>query len=407
MRVFAAVPSLVVEKYLRLLRVPGAKRFVAAGFIGRLPISMLSLGVVLLVTAQNGSYALAGALAATFALAAAFVSPLGLRWADRSGQSRAIPVLVVGESTALILFTVSVVQQRPLALQFALAFAAGACAPHVGSLVRARWAAQLSGSPELQSAFAFEAVVDEVVFVVGPPLMTLIALQIGEPFAMYTCVGLILAGSLWLASQRSSQPPAHPAAAGHGHQRMFSAALVVLLAIMVLLGGVFGAFEVTTIAFSAALGHEPLTGVALALYAFGSLTAGLVMGARPASDTPDRQVLAFSLALAVVGAPMLLVGNISTLMVLSFLAGMSVSPLLIATTTIIELVVPRARLTEALGISISGLAVGVAIGSTSSGALVDSVSDNAGYAVMAGCGVGALIVALAGHRRLHRALRAQ
>jgi predicted MFS family arabinose efflux permease len=395
-----------VSEYWRLLRVPGAARFVLAGFVGRMPISMLTLGVVLLVTAHGGNYALAGALTASFALAQAFIAPLGLRWADRSGQHRAVPVLAAAESAAIIAFTVSVVRGLPVPVQFAFAVGAGATAPHLGSLVRARWAALFSGRPELGSAFALEAVIDEVVFIVGPPLMTLLALQVGEAFAMYFCVVLILLGGLWLSAQTRTQPQTHPRGGARAIEKMVSPALTVLLLIMLLLGGVFGSFEVTTVAFARSVGSEPLTGVALALYAFGSLIAGLVYGARSPADDAGRRILWFSVYLALIGLPLVLVGSIWTLMLLAFLAGTAIAPLLISTTMIIERVVPAGRLTEALGVSISGLAVGVAVGSTTSGALVDSASANAGYAVMAGCGAGVLVVALGGGRLLRRSTRA-
>ena len=57
-------------------------------------------------------------------------------------------------------------------------------------------------------------------------------------------------------------------------------------------------------------------------------------------------------------------------------------------------------MTEALGVMISGLAVGFALGSTISGALVDQISANAGFLLMVGCGVGLSIVAAVGYRAL-------
>ena len=100
------------------------------------------------------------------------------------------------------------------------------------------------------------------------------------------------------------------------------------------------------------------------------------------------------------GIPLVFVDNVWLLASLSLLAGTAVAPILIATTAVVERAVPRSRLTEALGLSISGLAVGLAIGTTLSGALVDTVSANAGYWLMAGCGVGLLGVTLIGMKQL-------
>src|SRR2546429_312546 len=50
--------------YLEILRLPGALAFSAAGFLARMPMSMFSLGTVLLIAATTGRYGLAGLVAA-------------------------------------------------------------------------------------------------------------------------------------------------------------------------------------------------------------------------------------------------------------------------------------------------------------------------------------------------------
>ena len=86
----------MLDPYREVLRVPGAVAFVVAGLVARLPISMQTLGVVLLVRATTGSYALAGAVSATFALAQALLAPLLGRLVDRHGQARVLlPALLL------------------------------------------------------------------------------------------------------------------------------------------------------------------------------------------------------------------------------------------------------------------------------------------------------------------------
>jgi hypothetical protein len=53
----------MLTTYRRILAVPGALLFSATGLVGRLPISMQGLGIVLLVVDATGSYAYAGAVA--------------------------------------------------------------------------------------------------------------------------------------------------------------------------------------------------------------------------------------------------------------------------------------------------------------------------------------------------------
>ena len=82
--------------YVELLRTPGGPAFSAAAFIARLPISMYGIGIVLLVEGETGRYGVAGGVAATFILAAAFGQPLLSRRIDRLGQARAaFPLLAV------------------------------------------------------------------------------------------------------------------------------------------------------------------------------------------------------------------------------------------------------------------------------------------------------------------------
>jgi hypothetical protein len=53
----------VANPYLQVLRTPHALPMVLAAFIGRLPLSMVGLGCVLLVADETGSYGLGGAVA--------------------------------------------------------------------------------------------------------------------------------------------------------------------------------------------------------------------------------------------------------------------------------------------------------------------------------------------------------
>src|SRR5215467_9922489 len=63
-------------RYRQTLRTPGALAFAVPGVIGRLPMAMLSLALVILLTAVTGSYGIAGAVSAAAALAYAAMTPV-------------------------------------------------------------------------------------------------------------------------------------------------------------------------------------------------------------------------------------------------------------------------------------------------------------------------------------------
>ena len=161
-----------LSAYRQVLRDPRARAFSAAGFVARLPLSMTGLGIVLLVSLTSGSYGRAGLVAAVSTLTAAAVAPLWGRAIDVVGQARVLVLAAMINSSSLAVLVISVQLDWPLALTLAAAFGVGVGFSSAGSSVRARWTARLRDSPLLQTAFALEAVLDEVVFIVGPVLVT-------------------------------------------------------------------------------------------------------------------------------------------------------------------------------------------------------------------------------------------
>ena len=61
--------------------------------------------------------------------------------------------------------------------------------------------------------------------------------------------------------------------------------------VMVFVGGVFGAVEISAVAFADESGHPALAGPLLACYALGSMLSGLVFGAIHARWPPRRSLL--------------------------------------------------------------------------------------------------------------------
>ena len=87
----------MLSSYRAVLSRPGALRFSLAGLVGRLPLSMAGLGMLLLVQADTGSYGLGGSVAAAYMVANAVVAlPLG-RLVDARGQGR---VLTLGRGSS-------------------------------------------------------------------------------------------------------------------------------------------------------------------------------------------------------------------------------------------------------------------------------------------------------------------
>ncbi|MBJ7903768.1 MFS transporter [Streptomyces sp. DSM 110735] len=388
--------------YRALFAEPGTKGFAVAGFVGRMPLSMMGIGVITMISQLTGRYGLAGALTATIALSAAVLGPQISRLVDRYGQRRVLrpaTLVALGAATGLLL---AAHFRWPDWTLFVFSAAIGSV-PSLGAMVRARWAALYGGTPKLHTAYSFESVVDEVCFIVGP------IVSVGLSTAWFPEAGPLLAacflavGVFWLTAQRATEPVPHPRDENHvGGSVLRSKGLQVLVAAFAATGTIFGAVDVATVAFAEERGHKGAASVVLAVYAAGSCTAGLVFGLLRFAGRPERRWVLGLATMAVSMIPLLLVGNLPLLAVALFVAGLSVAPTMITTMSLIEEHVPRANLTEGMTWVGTGLAVGVALGSSAAGWVIDAAGARAGYGVPAAAGAVAVAVGFLGYRRLSR-----
>lgn len=381
--------------YGRILGHPGTALFSATGLVARLPISMVGLGIIFLVEAQSGSYGLAGAVSAVTLLANAGFAILQARWTDRLGQSRVLPVAITVWGIALVGLMSSVEQEWPLAVTFILAAVTGAALPAVGSCVRARWAHALDDSDLRQTAFALEAVADETVFMTGPIIVTLLATAVHPVAGLGAALVAGVVGTYLLSGQHGTEPPPHPRVVDRrARPRMPWATVVPLSVVCLALGTLFGAAEVTTVAFSDEQGAKAYAGVLLAVWAAGSLIAGAITGVLVWRRTVLQRLRRGAAAMAVAMLPLFLIESMWVMGAVLFVAGFAIAPTLIAAISLAEASVPPARLTEGLAFLQTGLVAGVAPGAAVAGIVVDARGASAAFLVSVGGGVVAVVAAL-------------
>jgi MFS family permease len=390
-------PRTVFRPYTALFAVPGSLQFSFVGWLARLPMPMVGLGSVLLVAGETGSYGIAGAVSGTLALAASVFSPQWARLMDRRGQAAVLPWAMAGFFVFGVGFTVAVVSGAPQWSWFVLSGLTGATGPSIGALIRARWAAVLDADRR-QTAFALESVIDEVVFVVGPPLVTVLATMVSPPAGFLTGILIAVVGGLWLSTLRSTEPPVHAPEPEEPRRRptALGKALLLVCAAYVAVGAVFGAIDVVVVAFARAEGAASLAGVALSCYAGGSLVAGLVYGLLRLPGTLAGRFVGCAVAFALAAQGMLLIGSLGLLLPIAFIAGLTIAPVLISGTSLVESRVPRRALTEALSWTNTGLTLGVTAGSALAGMAVDAWGAQSAFAVPAMAAALAGVVALLG-----------
>ncbi|MFE2558295.1 MFS transporter [Streptomyces sp. NPDC059352] len=389
--------------YRAIFAAPGTTSFSVAGFFGRMPLSMMGIGVVTMISQVTGRYGLAGALSAALAMSAAVLGPLVSRLVDRHGQRRVLrPATLISLAGAAGLL-VCVQQEAPDWTLFVFTAVIG-CVPSIGAMTRSRWAEIYRGDERrLHTAYSWESIVDEVCFIFGPiisiGLSTTWFPEAGPLFA-----GMFLAvGVFWLTAQRATEPVPHPRESGEKTtSALRSPGLQVLALAFVATGAIFGSVDVVTVAFAEEQGHKAAASLVLAVYALGSCLAGAVFGLLHLKGEPSRRWLLGVCAMAVSMIPLLLAGNLPLLAVALFVAGLSIAPTMVTTMALVEAHVPRTKLTEGMTWTGTGLAIGVALGSSAAGWVVDASGAEAGYVVPVVSGALAVAVGLLGHRRLSR-----
>lgn len=371
----------MLDPFRRILALPGALAFSFTGLVARMPISMLGLGIVLLVSERTGSYALAGSISAVEVACAAVTSPLQGRLVDRFGQARVLQAAAAGFAVGITSTIASVERDWALPLPHLCAGLAGATLPQIGSVVRTRWRHAVHDRRQLDTAFALEAVVDEIVFIVGPVLVTFLAVG-DQPWLGLVVAGLLgTGGALALSRLRKTQPPVSVRDPGVASAPMPWVRLLPLVIVSVGLGSLFGSAEVVTVAFADETGDRAMAGWMLAAWAAGSLLAGLVVGARTARGHALDQLRWSAMALTMMMAVLIVTPTIAWVTVVLFLAGFAISPTLISSISLVERIVPPTRLTEGIAWAGTGLAAGVAPGAALSGVVVDSAGASPAFAV--------------------------
>ncbi len=407
--------------YVQLLRTPGALAFSAAGFVGRMSMSMYGLGTVLLIALLTGRYGMAGTVAAAGSVGYAVVSPVVAQRADRLGQRQVLLVQTAVFALSSAMFIACAELRAPLWTLLVTGIIAGASMPSTGSMVRSRWSA-LVGSDQrrLHTAFALESVNDEFIFVIGPALLTLLATQVAPASGIGAAAAVCLTGTLLFAMQRGTEPsavigPATAAAPGtagpwaaggaralarSGRFRLPAAGLATLGPAFLLLGAMFSSIDLSTVAFAAELGHRPVAGLILGTYALGSAAGGLWYGSRHWRAPLGRR-FTITAALTVLGVSSFwAVPGLLALTAVGFVAGLAISPTLMTGYALLERQAPPHRRTEAMAWLSSTISVGVAIGSAFAGHIIDAHGARWSFAFAASCGAAGVLICLAGHRRL-------
>jgi predicted MFS family arabinose efflux permease len=247
-----------------------------------------------------------------------------------------------------------------------------------------------------------ESMLDDTIFLLGPLLVTVLSSSVHPAGGLVACVILTVTGSVFVALHRRSEPTSVQKPGERPQQAITVPGVWVLMITYAGMGFLFGAVDVTMIAFAQERSEPGLGGVLLALIAVGSLVAGAVYGAVDWRVPQVRLLAVTTCVLTLSAVPLAFADSLPLMAILAVVSGVAVSPALIAGSTLLESVAPKGALSEAFSWLNSFGALGIASGTAVGGHVADlGTFAHAAWAGVAG-GLVALVLSLVGQPVLRR-----
>ncbi len=361
-----------MRRYAQVWSLPSAPILLVAGFLGRLPVAMVPLALLLLVEARTGSYATAGLATAAYGLATAAVAPVLGRLADRIGPQPILLVTGVTYPAALLGLLAILSAETPNALILSAAALAGAAMPLISSTVRALWMRVSGEGSVLHSAYALDAISVECVFVLGPVLVAVFVTFTSPAVPVVLAAALAVIGSVAVAVSAPVRawrpmPGSRPRASGplrsSGMRALLASTAVVMFGL--------GCLEVAVPAYADRGGMPQMSGVLLAVWALGSAAGGLWFGARQLQMSLPRQYRWGLLAIAVGFAPLAIASDPWVLGALLFLGGTAIAPTVSLQNSLVASMAPARATTEAFTWLTTVVFGASAVGAAVAGVLVE------------------------------------
>ena len=386
--------------YSVLFSIPGTKAFCASGALARLPMSMMGLGIILALNHLYDNWTIAGVMSAAYVLATAAVTPLYARLFDRFGQRKVGSMVLVVQIITMLGFAFAALVRVPIPLLFMLAVVMGLTQFSFGALVRTRWAYVLdrTGNGELlNTAYAMESAIDEIVFIFGPILAAFLAASVHPVSQLFVpTIACALGGTIFFTLKDTQPPVVHEVkvvsaslddadvrltidgdasntgdsgsalrnrltiaqlkTSGNRKKRsIFTyAGVIPLLLVFIIFNMSFTAFDTSMTAVMKSL-H--LDSVQLAMLAVGSCMGALVFGTLELKGSRWRYMIMF---LAAITAGFFVIhlcqGNLIVIGIVEILTGLAVSPVFASGNLVMKETVPEESLTEGLSwVSTAGI----------------------------------------------------
>jgi MFS family permease len=301
------------------------------------------------------------------------------RLVDRSGRGRVLLPLALGQACVYVALMLASVAGGGAAPLIVLSAAAGSLLPPIAPVVRVLLREVYDDAAVLETAYAFEAVTQEIIWITGPLAVALLIAFTSPRVAVVALGAVCVTGTtvfvrsplLGRSASRAVEPVRRPALA--------SPELRALLGPVALSGAGLGAVEVGLPALALHAGSRPASGVLLALWSLGSMAGGLWYGSRVWRSPLASRYRALLVLAVLCTAPLIAARSIAAGVVCSLLSGVTIAPVFSCQYALVGRAAIPGSETEAFTWVSAALIGGLAAGSALGGALAGSAGVSAPF----------------------------
>ena len=362
------------------MRKPHALSTVGFGALGRIPMAMNTVAIVFLVSDVRDSFALAGLTSAFYTMSGAILSPRIGKLADQFGtRSVLLPVTAINAVATLGLLYF--IDHSTIGLLL-LAAVCGATFPNFGSYTRTRWSRSLDDQKELSSALSLESVFDETAFVVGPAFAGFLLSLYGSHSPLLAGIVFLVIGGVGLALTSTDHGGFERVHDDHTRGILAIPYVKSLLLSLIALGLLFGSNFVVIIAVAKEAGRVSEGGLWVGLYPIGSTISGFIYGFIHWKISSSIRYTVSLAVMTVCTSGILFFRDLDTIVFWIIISGVAIGPALISANAYMKELVPLSRLNEAFAFVSAALSIGITIGSTSAGLIVEKFDGWTGFYFM-------------------------
>lgn len=357
--------------------------YFAIALVARLPYAMIVVGVLTMVVDARGSLAVGGLTSAMVGLGTIATGPLIGAAADRWGQRPVLLLAAAVQSVVLVSLVAVAYGDTPDGTLLAVSALAGATAPQVSPMSRARLVGVIgrmrlgaAARGRLQeSTMGYESGVDEIVFVFGPVLVGVVAIAATPAAPVIAAAALTVVFVTAFALHPTARTAGHAegAVVPEPARRVAAPGILVAAAGTFATGLFFGSMLTSLTAFAEEGGFPEQTGVLYGVMGIGSAVLALCVGLLPRRFRLPWRWIGFTVVL-LVGAVLAAgaTGAVSMGWALA-LAGCGIGPTLATVYALAAARAPRGREATVMAVLGSSVVVGQALASMVVGGLAEAV----------------------------------